>query len=59
MAADSLDYIPVPMHEVFLPSGQYRFYVYSDASCSHVTATVDTTWKIKNDVLISRVTYAR
>jgi len=58
MAANSSDYIPVPMREVFLPSGQYRFYVYSDASCSHVTATVDTTWKIKNGVLITRVTYA-
>ena len=58
VAGNSSDYMPLPTREVFYPNGTYKFYAYSNASCSHVIASADMTWNVKNGVLISTVTYA-
>jgi hypothetical protein len=50
---DSSDYVATPQRETFLKNGTYWFYVFSDASCSHVTREAEAAWYIKNGILIS------
>lgn len=56
VAGDSSDYRPVPMHERFFGDGTYWFFWFSDATCSHIIGETHLDWKIKDDVLISKVT---
>ncbi len=58
IAGDSSDYYPIYAREVFYANGTYKFYVYSDATCTHVVGYAEMNWSITNGVLASTVTYA-
>ncbi|MGA9855831.1 MAG: hypothetical protein WBR29_11200 [Gammaproteobacteria bacterium] len=52
-AGDSSDYDPSPGRETFSQDGTYWLYMFSDASCTHVTHVGEAAWYIKDGILVS------
>lgn len=58
VAGDSSDYRLVPMHERFYGDGTYRMFWFADATCTKVVGETHLSWKIRDGVLISKITAA-
>lgn len=56
VAGDSPDYRLIPMHERFYGDGTYRIFWFSDATCSKVIGETHLTWKVRNGILVSKIT---
>lgn len=56
VAGYSSDYRVVPMHERFYGDGTYRIFWFTDATCSKVVGETHLRWKIRDGILISRIT---
>ncbi len=56
VAGYSSDYRLVPMHERFYGDGTYRIFWFSDATCSKVVGETHLSWKIRDGILVSKIT---
>lgn len=58
VAGDSSDYRLVPMHERFYGDGTYRIFWFADATCTKVVGQTHLDWKIRDGILVSKITGA-